>query len=67
MFLPKLKQGKLFEYVEKSNRSYYRTYKNRYIFSRGTKLNVTKYPTEPLHFGVESLATIPLHMLRVSR
>ena len=33
MFLPKLKQGKLFEYVEKSNRSYYRTYKK-------TKLNI---------------------------
>ena len=60
MFLPKLKQGKLFEYVEKSNRSYYRTYKK-------TKLNIIRYPTEPLHFGIESLATIPLHMLRGSR
>jgi len=60
MFLPKLKQGKLFEYVEKSSKSYYRTYKN-------TKLNVTKYPTESLHFGIEYLATIPLYMIRVAR
>lgn len=60
MFLPKLKQGKLFEYVEKPNRSYYRTYKKE-------ELNVIRYPIEPLHFGVEWLATIPLHMIRVSR
>jgi hypothetical protein len=60
MILPKLKQGKLFEYINKPTRSYYRTYKK-------TKLNIIRYPIEPLHLGVEWLATFYLHIVGVTR